>query len=66
MPTFSLGRPPPLAFAAASSAARRSPTDPAPWTTRGEPRAAGFMAGSRSFGAELEPRYIIRAGSLDQ
>ena len=27
---------------------------------------AWVKTGTRSFGAELEPRYIIRAGSLDQ
>ena len=62
MPTFSLERPPPLAFAAASSAVRRSPTESVPWTTK----AWVCMTESRSFGAELEPRYIIRAEPLDQ
>ena len=66
MPTFSLERPPRLASAAASLAAQRSPTDPAPWTRALESANAGVTAESRSFGAELEPRYIIRAGSLDQ
>ena len=38
---------------AASLQSRRSPTAPA-------------KAGTHSFGSELEPRYIIRAGPLDQ
>jgi hypothetical protein len=53
MPAFALVQPPRLAYAAASLATRRSPTDPA-------------NAESRSFGAELKPRYIFRAEPLDQ
>ena len=55
MPAFALVKPPRLAFAAASMATRRSPTDPVVETTE-----------SRSFGGVLEPRYIFRAESLDQ
>ena len=63
MPTFSLERPPRLASAAASLAARRSPTDPIAWTRRDD---GPSLMKSRSFGAELEPRYIFRAEPLDQ
>ena len=65
MPAFALERPPRLASAAASLPARRSPTDHAAWiqTPEGMDRA---LTQSRSFGAELEPRYIFRAESLDQ
>jgi hypothetical protein len=66
MPTFSLERPPRLAHAAASPAVRRSPTDPIPWTRVPQEFVPGLAMESRSFGAVLEPRYIIRAGSLDQ
>ena len=62
IPAFSLEQPPQLVFTAASLPARRSPTDPIPWT----PMAPGLMMESRSFGGVLEPRYIFRAGSLDQ
>jgi hypothetical protein len=53
MPAFSLLTPPRLAYAAASLARERSPT------ARTEVR-------TRSFGDVLEPRYIIRARTLDQ
>ena len=61
MPTFSLEWPPRLASAAASLAIRRSSTDPVPWTL-----GAWVKTESRSFGALLELRYIIRAEPLDQ
>jgi hypothetical protein len=31
-----------------------------------EENTPGLLIGTRSFGTELEPRYIIRAESLDQ
>jgi hypothetical protein len=40
-------------YSTASTPAERSPTTPA-------------EAGARGFGIKLEPRYIFRAGSLDQ
>ena len=65
MPTFSLQWPPRLAFAAASLATQRSPTDPIAWTRLPEETGRAMME-SRSFGTGLEPRYIFRAESLDQ
>ena len=62
MPAFSLEWPPRLAHAAASMATRRSPTTPISWTHK----CAGIVIEIRGFGTELEPRYIFRAGSLDQ
>jgi len=49
---------------AASRHVRRSPTTP----TRDSPGARGLLGrvGIRSFGSWLEPRYIVRAGPLDQ
>ena len=61
IPAFSLEQPPQLACAAASPAARRSPTDPILWTL-----SVRVLMESRSFGGVLEPRYIFRAGPLDQ
>ena len=52
MPAFSL-EPAPRRFTRRFTADRRSPTTPA-------------YAEVRGFGSELEPRYIVRAGSLDQ
>ena len=70
IPAFSLEQPPQLASAAASLPARRSPTDPILWTpfTSAEAavKSAEVMMKSRGFGGVLEPRYIFRAGSLDQ
>ena len=51
----------------ASRHARRSPTTPSPCSHRCA--ASGALAGGpeiRSFGSWLEPRYIVRAGPLDQ
>ena len=53
MPAFSLPRPPRLAYAAASPPWERSPTTPRKREVRG-------------FGSMLEPRYIVRARTVDQ
>ena len=53
MPTFSLLHAPPGVTPPASLPAERSSTDPT-------------YVESRSFGAMLEPRYIVGAGPLDQ
>jgi hypothetical protein len=56
MPAFSLPRPPQLAYAAASLALGTLSY-----------RAIGPKASrTRSFGGLLEPRYIVRARTLDQ
>ena len=39
---------------------------PLPIPSPGHPRAPGLVTESRSFGDVLKPRYIFRAGSLDQ
>ena len=39
---------------------------PLPIPSSGRPKAPKYMTESRSFGDVLEPRYIFRAGSLDQ
>ena len=56
MPAFALGQPPRLAHAAASMAARRSPTDPVAWGPTPEGDGPSYITESRSFGAELKPR----------
>ena len=66
MPAFSLEWPPRLAHAAASMATRRSPTTPISWTQPDKSGVPGYVIEIRGFGTELEPRYIFRAGSLDQ
>ncbi len=71
IPAFSLEQAPQLVSTAASLPAQRSPTDLVLWTL---PTNTGVLIGdapklltkSRSFGGVLEPRYIFRAGSLDQ
>ena len=61
MPAFSLVWHPRLDHSAASLATRRSPTQPAGWTTK-----AYLYADCHNFGGVLEPRYIVGAESLDQ
>ena len=47
-------------------ATRRSPTTPISWTQPDKSGVPGYVIEIRGFGTELEPRYIFRAGSLDQ
>jgi hypothetical protein len=65
MPAFSLAHPPPLAHAAASPDARRSPTHHHDYTRTTRARADHKWR-CHGFGGALEPRYIVGAGPLDQ
>ncbi len=64
MPAFSLAQPPQLAHAAASTAARRSPTHP--HHCRKDRNPSEVLCECRGFGGVLEPRYIVGAEPLDQ